>query len=96
MIIHIVLFKWKSGVSKREIQKVFSDLKNLKNKLEGIDDIKSGENFSKYSEGFGYGPVVLAKDKKALENYRNHPLHLEIAKQTEIMEEKSLGVDFEA
>jgi len=95
MIIHIVLFKWKSGVSKKQIQKVFSDLKNLKDKLEGIDDIKSGENFSKYSEGFEYGLIVLAKDKKALENYRNHPLHLEIAKQIEIMEEKSIGVDFE-
>ena len=95
MITHIVLFKWKPGISKNQIQKIFSDLRNPKSKLEGIEDIKSGESFSKYSEGFKYVLVVLTKGKKSLENYRKQPLHLEIAKQIKDLEEKSMAVDFE-
>ena len=94
MIAHIVLFKWKENTSKKDIQKTFSNLNKLKG-MDGVIDIYSGENFSKYSEGFEYGLVVLVKDKKYLEAYRKHPLHLEIAKQIEKLEEKPLAMDFE-
>jgi len=94
MIAHIVLFKWK-GASKEEIEKIFSNLNKLKGKIDGLVDIFSGENLSRYSEGFEYGLVVLVKNRKSLEAYRKHPLHLEIAKQIEKLEEKALAMDFE-
>ena len=95
MIVHIVLFKWKNNVSKKQVQETFSDLENLKGKIKGLEGIFSGENFSKYSEGFEHGLVVLAKGAESLDAYRKHPLHLEIAKKIERLEEKSIGVDFE-
>ena len=95
MIIHIALFKWKNGISKKQIDDLNKELKSLKGKIDGLINIFSGENFSKYSEGFEHAFVIMTKDKKSLEDYRNHPLHLEIANKIEKIEEKSIGVDFE-
>lgn len=95
MIVHIAIFKWKNGTSKDRIKKALDDVRNLKIKCKGVVDIMCGENFSKWSEGFTHAVVVIAKDKKALDGYRNHPMHKLVADEIEEMEEHGIGVDFE-
>ena len=39
--------------------------------------------------------LVLAKDRGALEAYRNHPDHVDVAKRIDAMDGGSIGIDFE-
>ena len=95
MIAHLVFFKWKEGTEKNEIDRALSSLRQLKTKCLGIIDIKTGENFSSWSEGFTHGLMVLAKDRKALEEYRLHPAHTKLVKEIEKLQERTIAVDFE-
>ena len=47
MIVHIAIFKWKSEVTKEEVEKVLADVRALKAKCKGVIDIICGENFSR-------------------------------------------------
>ncbi|HLC77267.1 MAG TPA: Dabb family protein [archaeon] len=69
--------------------------KLLKKKVDGLIDIRCGENFSKWNEGFTHAVIVMAKTRTALDAYRFHPFHKKVADKIEKMEEKSVGVDFE-
>ena len=95
MITHIALFKWKNSVKKDEIDKALADVANLKTKISGIIDIRCGENFSKHSKGFTHAVVVTAKNRNALQTYREHPDHRTVAEKIDKMEEDGIGVDFE-
>ncbi len=94
MTIHIALYAWKEDVTSQEIAVALDAVRQLKDKVEGLVDIKCGENFSKWNEGFTHAIVVLAEDQAALDRYRNHPDHFAVAKQIDHMESKSIGVDF--
>lgn len=96
MVIHIVLFKWKSDASKSPIAKVIDDLRKLKGKIPEIVDLYYGENFSQWSQGYTHALVVKFKNKEDLEIYRNHPLHTPLVERIEAMEENSMSIDFEA
>lgn len=95
MIIHIALFRWKEGTEKESIEKALKQVKQLKNKCDGIIDIFCGENFHKESKGLTHGVVIIAKNQDSLDGYRKHSEHKVIAKNIEIIEDDGLGFDFE-
>jgi hypothetical protein len=95
MIVHIALFKWKDGVGDDEIKRALDDVRALKEKVPGLIDIRCGENFSKWNEGYTHAVVVLGKDQASLDAYRQHPDHEIVAQKIEAMEERGIGVDFE-
>ena len=95
MILHIVLFRWKLEVTEEQIQDVMEKFKNLKSEIPEIRELYCGENFSKWAKGNTHAVVVMTQNRVDLEAYRNHPLHLPIAKMIEELEEDSLGFDFE-
>jgi len=95
MIVHIAIFKWKETISKKEIKQATADIRELKFKVNGLVDVLCGENFSRWNEGFTHAVVVIAKDRNALEAYRKHPDHKDVASRIEQMETKSIGIDFE-
>lgn len=94
MIVHIALFAWKPGVSAREIEEAVGDVRALKNRVRGLIDIRCGENFSKWNDGFTHAFVVTAEDQAALDAYRAHPDHKKVAARLDAMESKSIGFDF--
>ena len=94
MIIHIALFRWKQGTTQETIEKALQQVKQLKNKCNGIIDIFCGENYHKESKGLTHGIVIIAKDQNSLDGYRQHPDHKIIAKFIEAIEEDGLGFDF--
>ena len=95
MIVHIVLFKWKKDASKKEIDSIIEDLRGLRHKLHGIVGLRSGHNFSDWSDGYTNALVVSFKDKESLENYRTNPEHLKIVERIKKIEGHSIGIDFE-
>ncbi|MBI2583256.1 MAG: Dabb family protein [Candidatus Aenigmarchaeota archaeon] len=94
IIIHIALFRWKEGITRKKIDSAFKQVKQLKEKCDGIVEVFVGKNYHKESRGFTHGVVVVARDQESLERYRQHPAHKVIAKDIEEMEEDSLGFDF--
>ncbi len=94
MIIHIALFRWKNGTSENTIIKVLKQIKELKDKCDGIISIFCGKNYHKESKGFTHGVVVVAKGQASLDAYRLHPVHRIIAKHIEEIEDDGIGFDF--
>jgi len=75
MIVHVALFTWKDSAKASEIKATLKLVKSLKNKVDGLLDIRCGENYSKWNEGYTHAFVVTAKNQKALDAYRKHPVH---------------------
>src|SRR3989344_4030987 len=94
MIIHIALFRWKEGTTQKTIENSLRKVKKLKQKCNGILDIFAGKNYHKESKGFTHGIVIIAKDQKSLNEYRQHSYHKIIAKNIEAIEDDGLGFDF--
>jgi hypothetical protein len=94
MIIHIALFKWRKNISRKDILQIMDDVLSMKGKIKEIIDLSCGRNFSKWSKGYTHAVVVKVKDKKALDKYRKHPIHIPIAKRIEELEQDSIGIDF--
>lgn len=69
-------------------------VESLANKVPGILDIVTGENTSKYSEGYTHVILVRGKDQAAIDAYRNHPDHAKAAATIESKEDHGIGVDF--
>lgn len=94
MNIHIALYKWKPEVTPEQINQVLQDVESLAAKVPGILDITTGENTSKYGEGYTHVILVRGENQDAIDAYRNHPDHTKAATLIESMENQGIGVDF--
>ncbi len=94
MVVHIALYKWKSGTTPEQIIQALKKVQALKNKIDGVEDIFVGENFHKESKGFTHGVVVIADNQNALDEYRNHSSHTIVSREIEEIEADGLGFDF--
>ena len=73
MVEHIVLFKMKSESTQGEKEKLFSMLRGLEGKIEGIVSLSAGESFTDRHQGYTIGLVVRFVDREALERYGPTP-----------------------
>ncbi len=94
MNIHIALYKWKASANPEQIANALQAVEALASKVSGIKEIVTGENTSRYSEGYTHVILVRGENQTAIDNYRNHPDHAKVAKDIEAMEEHGIGVDF--
>ncbi len=77
MIRHIVLIKFKPGLSRDDIADIFDELYAIKAKLPGVISITSGQSESpeKIERGYLHGFVADFADWGALQAYQDHPDH---------------------
>ncbi|MCF7918629.1 MAG: Dabb family protein [Candidatus Cloacimonetes bacterium] len=82
MIKHIVLWKFlditEEGTKKENLKHAESLLLAMKDKIEGIAELKAGINMQIED---GYSDLVLSitfTDETALKAYQNHPAHQEV------------------
>jgi len=95
MIVHCVMFKWKPDASKEDIARDFEELRALKPKIKSIREIYCGENFSQYGRGYTHAVIVFTDDIAGLDEFRNHPDHLIVAKRVLSMKEALMSVDID-
>ena len=95
MFVHIALFKWKKGVKEEKIDLLLSGLKFLEGRLNGIRSIHIGKNIHPEGKGFTHGVVVIGESAEAIQKYRDHPVHLELAGQIDDIESDGIGCDFQ-
>jgi len=93
MIVHLVFFRWKKGTKNSDVEKIFSDIRALKKKCEGIIGLRCGKNFNNHAHDYTHGLVVSFKDKKSLSAYNSHPEHKKILRDIERIEEHVMVID---
>jgi len=74
---HIVLYKFKDGISKQQVQEVIDAFSGLPKKIDTIIGFEHGENVSPEgkSEGLTYAFVVTFRDEAGRDVYLKHPAH---------------------
>lgn len=95
MFVHIAIFKWKKGTSNTAVQEALQLVRDVKDRVEGIESILCGENYSKWNQGFTHGVVVTAVSQEAMDMYRADEVHEHAAKLIDAMEEDGIGFDFQ-
>jgi hypothetical protein len=96
MIVHIALFQWRKGTSEKKVSTALKRVESIQEKVPGIVHILTGKNYHSEAKGFTHGVVVIAKNQKALDAYRKHPIHQKVAPQIMKMESNGLGFDFKS
>jgi hypothetical protein len=74
---HVVVFKYKSSATEKQIDEITSAFKGLKGKIPGIVAFEHGINNSPEKKNLGFTHVYMLtfEDAKARDNYLPHPEH---------------------
>ncbi|QDU28446.1 Arylesterase precursor [Anatilimnocola aggregata] len=93
---HVVLFKFKSDVTKEQVQEVVDAFGQLPKKIAEIKGYEAGTDVSVEgkSEGFTHGFVVTFADEKGRDVYLPHPAHGEFVKLVGPRIDKVLVFDY--
>ena len=70
---HIVLLKWKPGVSEKAILQAFDHAKHLPNEIDGVESLTIGRARVDQGHGFTHALIVRLRDEAALSRYLDHP-----------------------
>lgn len=94
---HIALLKFKEGTAQEQIDKIFEDLMDLSENVDGIEDYVSGANSSAegLNQGYTHGFVMTFKDVAARDAYVPHPEHERLKSALMPLLDSIVVVDFE-
>jgi Stress responsive A/B Barrel Domain len=95
MIVHMVCFKYKPDFSPESRADHRERLRSLKD-LDGIIDLKVGEDVVKSQRSYDTGILVLFRDRAALDAYQVHPRHVVVGQLGRDNSDSIVAVDFEA
>lgn len=93
---HVVLFKFKDGTSEAQIKEVVDAFRELKNKIDVIQDFEYGTDLSteNRSQGFTHCFFVTFADDKGRDAYLPHAAHKEFGGLVGPLLDKVLVVDY--
>lgn len=94
MILHLVCFKYKSGVEAAARDDHRARLRALRT-LDGIIDMKVGEDVVRSPRSYDTGLAVTFQDRAALDAYATDPRHVPVAQLGVAASEHIVSVDFE-
>jgi hypothetical protein len=94
---HIALLKFKDGTSEEQITKLFDELLDLSETVDGIEDYVSGSNTSPEGKSAGYthGFIMTFSDSTARDNYIVHPEHKKFQEGATAVVDSVVVFDFE-
>jgi hypothetical protein len=95
MVIHTFAFRWRPGVTEQQRRRVIAAIRNLQDRIPGLEETWVGVNFSPRSQGYELGGVMKFGSRTALEAYSSHPAHQELLAWLMPLIEP-VEVDFEA
>jgi len=95
MLVHMVAFKYKAGVDAGVRAQHRERLRALGD-LDGIIDLKVGEDVVRSGRSYDTGLVILFPDRAALDAYQNNGRHLPVAQFGVANCESIVAVDFAA
>lgn len=95
MINHVVVLKFKSGITESDIEELEKMLDDLPNKITEIHLYEFGRDIIRSQRSFDFALVSLFANIEALERYQQHRQHLPVLKKIKQMCENVATVDFE-
>lgn len=95
MLVHIVCFKYKPEIDANARNEHRARLRALSD-IEGIIDLKVGEDVVRSPRSYDTGLVILFRDRSALDAYAKHPRHVPVAQFGPANCESVVAVDFDA
>ena len=96
MVKHIVLFNLKAGKKDESRAYVVKELESLSAKIQELDFLEIGTNFSDRKTAFDIILVSHFASKAALEIYKNHPEHVKVVQNIKPHIEKTAVCDYMA
>ena len=72
---HAFAFRWKPDVSETQKDKAAREIAALQGQIPGLLETHVGTNISPRGKGYGFGGIMLFKDKASLDAYPDHPAH---------------------
>ena len=94
MVVHVVCFKYRAGIDAAARAEHRARLRALAD-IEGILDLKVGEDVVRASRSYDTGLVILFRDRAALDAYATHPRHVPVAQSGAASCSSVISVDFE-
>ena len=95
MISHVVLMKFKPGVSEVDIEELEKLLNELPNKITEIHAYEFGRDLVRSKRSYDFALTALFANLEALDRYESHPQHLPVLKKIKAICESVVTADFE-
>lgn len=95
MLNHVVVLKFKSGISDTDIEELEKMLDDLPNKIPEIHSYEFGRDIMHSERSYDFALVSLFANPETLERYQQHRQHLSVLKKIKQMCETVVTVDFE-
>ena len=92
---HIVLLEFNEGVTDDTKISALREVHGLQGKIDGIEKVESGKDFSGRAGDFTHSVIVTMRDKGVLSEYGPHPAHKEVQSALSPIVKKLWVVDFE-
>ena len=94
---HIALLKFKDGTSEEQINKLFDELLDLSESVDGIEDYVSGVNISPEgkSNGLTHGFIMTFSNAAARDAYLGNAEHQKFEANAAAVVDSVVVVDFE-
>ncbi len=94
MIQHVVVLKFKAGVSESDIEALENALERLPGTIPEIMTYDFGRDIVRSERSFDFALVSSFKDLDALKRYQGHPEHLKVLDLVKKMCDQIVAVDF--
>jgi hypothetical protein len=95
MIVHLVCFKYREDADRTARATHRQGLRDLAD-IDGILDLKVGEDIVRSERSYDTGLLVLFRDRPALEQYAVHPRHVPVKQLAVGLCASIVSTDFEA
>lgn len=95
MISHVVLMKFKPGVSEVDIEELEKMLNELPNKITEIHAYEFGRDLVRSQRSYDFALTALFANLETLDRYQTHPQHQPLIKKIQEICESVVTVDFE-
>ncbi len=96
MITHVVMMKFKAGVSDEEVTDLEESFDALPEKITEIQSYEFGKDVVGSERSYDFALVSVFANLETLRQYQDHPAHLVVAQKLGKMCAEILAVDFEA
>ncbi len=94
MLIHIVCWKYRSDVSDAERDEHRARLIALREVIPSLRRLEVGADMLHLDRSFDTGLLAEFDDRAGLDEYSEHPQHVEVAAMGKGLAEKAVSVDF--
>ena len=95
MINHVVLIKFKPGVSDRDIDALEKNMDDLPNRIVEIHTYEFGRDLLHAASSYDFALVALFANLEAVRRYQEHSAYLKVLQTITRLCEDILTVDFE-